>query len=206
MVARRDRGLRKKTTLLEYLAYMRSAAAEDPFYLSDWRLSQACPELADAYAVPPCFSSWLEHLSASVRPEFRWIYLGPAGSGTRLHTDVWDTAAWNALLSGRKAWTFFCRDTSGTTVFRCVQRAGDIIFTPSGCPHAVSNLSRTLALTENFVNELNYKNVLTFLRRHRRAAWVGRLQSLEAHYRAGTFRAAPAVTAQPTRSLRMAKG
>lgn len=37
----------------------------------------------------------------------------------------------------------------------CVQRPGDIIFTPSNWWHQVRNETSTLALTENFINETN---------------------------------------------------
>jgi oxalate decarboxylase/phosphoglucose isomerase-like protein (cupin superfamily) len=37
----------------------------------------------------------------------------------------------------------------------CVQRPGDIIFTPSNWWHQVRNDTCTLALTENFINETN---------------------------------------------------
>ena len=37
----------------------------------------------------------------------------------------------------------------------CVLEAGDLLFVPAGCPHAVENLSDTLAVSCNYVDATN---------------------------------------------------
>jgi len=109
---------------------------------------------------------------------FRWLFVGPKGSYSRLHLDPAGSAAWNACLQGRKRFVFFrpehmndlhidlskpqqrahefpeyIHDTS--TLPHCAQEliveAGDVIYAPPRWPHFVENLSNTVSLTENFV-------------------------------------------------------
>lgn len=37
----------------------------------------------------------------------------------------------------------------------CVLGAGDLLFVPFGCPHRVQNLTKSLAISANFVDESN---------------------------------------------------
>ena len=43
----------------------------------------------------------------SLLDERQWVVLGPAGSGSRWHTDPHATDAWNLLIDGRKLWAFW---------------------------------------------------------------------------------------------------
>ena len=103
--------------LNEYLAYARGRAelAASPLYLfEDLSL---CKEgeckyaLLARYAVPDLFPRDLFALEglagAEGRPRFRWLLIGPARSGSRLHVDPVGTSAWNTLLSGHKRWVLF---------------------------------------------------------------------------------------------------
>jgi histone arginine demethylase JMJD6 len=103
--------------LNEYLAYARGRAelAASPLYLfEDLSL---CKEgerkhaLLARYAVPELFPRDLFALAglegAEGRPRFRWLLIGPARSGSRLHVDPVGTSAWNTLLSGHKRWVLF---------------------------------------------------------------------------------------------------
>jgi hypothetical protein len=159
-----------------YLEYMENTQDELPDYLSRWSLS-SFPELAAQYRRPPHFTCWSDRLPDELRPTWKWLYLGPRGSGSAMHRDFIGSAAWNVLFVGEKVWRFYPPNQRSQVyagevdAFRpdcvrfplfseaeglsCVQRPGDIIFTPSDWWHQVRNETCTLALTENFINETN---------------------------------------------------
>lgn len=109
------------------------------------------------------------------RKSFRWIIIGPAGSGTGLHIDPDNTSAWNALLRGTKRWVLLppdvegiscefkggaaewfktvlprLRDSVGDKVIEVTQQRGDLVFIPAGWFHAVLNCEETICVTQNF--------------------------------------------------------
>ncbi|CAI7851278.1 unnamed protein product [Closterium sp. NIES-53] len=43
----------------------------------------------------------------SGRPDFRWLIMGPARSGSSWHIDPNSTCAWNAVITGSKKWILF---------------------------------------------------------------------------------------------------
>ncbi|MFS7946220.1 putative transcription factor & chromatin remodeling &Metalloenzymes JmjC family [Helianthus anomalus] len=72
-------------TLTDYFVYSDQAQEERPLYLFD-----------------PKF--------ANKRPDYRWIIIGPAGSGSSFHIDPNSTLAWNAVVKGSKKWVLFPPD------------------------------------------------------------------------------------------------
>lgn len=171
----------RKTTprnmlLGSYLEYMEKTDDAVPDYLRAWCLASH-PELRAHYRRPPHFPCWTDRLPRDVRPTWKWLYIGPPRSGSAMHRDFMGTAAWNVLFEGEKTWWFYPPDQRAhvydgeVDVFQpdharfplfaeaqgvsCVQRPGDIIFTPSNWWHQVRNETSTLALTENFINETN---------------------------------------------------
>jgi len=173
-------GGRKTTSrimkLNSYLEYMESTQDEIPDYLSRWCLA-GFPELRAQYRRPAHFPCWTDCLPSDLRPTWKWLYMGPAGSGSGMHSDFMGTSAWNVLFAGRKLWRFYPPDQRSrlyageVDAFRpdyvkfplfsdaeglaCVQRPGDTIFTPPNWWHQVRNETSTLALTENVANETN---------------------------------------------------
>jgi hypothetical protein len=47
----------------------------------------------------------------SIRPDFRWIVIGPQRTGAPWHQDPARTSAWNALVKGRKRWAIYPPDS-----------------------------------------------------------------------------------------------
>ncbi|WP_250518533.1 hypothetical protein [Caballeronia sp. ATUFL_M1_KS5A] len=45
-------------------------------------------------------------------PIYEWVILGPAGTQVGTHRDMFGTASWNLLLSGRKVWRFWAPEAS----------------------------------------------------------------------------------------------
>ena len=54
----------------------------------------------------------LERLEPVLRPDTRWLLLGPARSGTAIHKDPRNTAAWNTVCSGVKRWALLSPEVS----------------------------------------------------------------------------------------------
>ena len=42
----------------------------------------------------------------------------------------------------------------------CILKAGELLFVPAGCPHRVENLTKSLAISANFVDQSNLDLVL----------------------------------------------
>ena len=58
--------------------------------------------------VPPYFTDDLFHvLGEEERPNYRWLIVGPARSGSIWHTDPNATSAWNAVVTGAKKWILY---------------------------------------------------------------------------------------------------
>lgn len=91
--------------------------------------------------------------------DFRFCYVGPAGTFTPLHRDVYSSYSWSANIVGRKRWWLFppdrlerLKDRHGDFVFdvrtledegggiQLIQQEGQVIFVPSGWYHQVQNL------------------------------------------------------------------
>lgn len=117
-----DDGYPVKIKLKYFARYMANSAMKDdsPLYVfdsmylekaggggDDKKHKAACPILHD-YAVPKYFREDLFSLVGEHRrPPYRWMLLGPARSGTRLHIDPLATSAWNTLIYGLKRWVLF---------------------------------------------------------------------------------------------------
>ncbi|KAF8976183.1 hypothetical protein BGZ46_008478 [Entomortierella lignicola] len=125
-------------------------------------------------------------LSKETRPSFRWILIGPQRTGAPWHVDPSGTSAWNTLLSGHKRWALYPPHVippghdpdslerlssvewyldvypslpSGLRPIEIVQHPGQTIYVPSGWWHMVLNMDDTVAVTQNFADETNLRNV-----------------------------------------------
>ncbi|ETV92387.1 hypothetical protein, variant 2 [Aphanomyces invadans] len=202
-----DRGT---MTLDAYLALLESGKAEaKQQYMKDWHFTRDFPETA-AYTyvdrtpwhyscqfIPACrtpiffqddwLNWWWDQPTTPTRDDYRFVYLGPAGSTTPLHHDVLLSYSWSINICGRKEWLLFpptetwklwdrsgrCTATNATefdaTQFphlatahhvRVVQGVGEALFVPSGWYHQVQNLDRdTLSVNHNWFNAYSLEQV-----------------------------------------------
>ncbi|KAJ1923541.1 hypothetical protein IWQ60_005820 [Tieghemiomyces parasiticus] len=126
-------------TLHNYYRYAdQQTLDESPIYLFDKQFGRTCPALLDDFEVPEYFGEDLFHVLGDVasattsaggidatisptppshRPDYRWIIIGPARSGSTFHKDPNATSAWNAVITGAKKWIMFPPDCLPPGVF-----------------------------------------------------------------------------------------
>ena len=173
--------------------------SESLLYMKDATFHLDTPLMQD-FATPEPFRNLLcspeltdkhPRLNSPNYPAWSWLYLGPKGSMSPLHVDIFESSAWNCVLEGRKLWLFYgpehsaasLQDGNGEFVnpflvanwkldqlkhgkpHIVIQNPGDVVFTPSSWYHAVYNLEPGIALTENFVNHSNVGRVRTAVKR-----------------------------------------
>lgn len=132
-------------TMEEYIQYASTVQEEAPLYLFE-RDFAAVPELPHDYTVPAYFRESLvlplgegnvdtvesgqgrvhvpdlfSLVGEQRRPDYKWLVVGPASSGSLFHIDPNMTNAWNVSLAGRKKWIFY----PPTRVPPGVQRSDD---------------------------------------------------------------------------------
>ncbi|KAG2679855.1 hypothetical protein I3760_11G071300 [Carya illinoinensis] len=96
--------------LEEYFQYSDQTREERPLYLFDPKFAEKVPKLGSEYKVPLYFGEDLFNVLGNDRPDYRWIIIGPAGSGSSFHIDPNSTSAWNAVIKGSKKWVLFPPD------------------------------------------------------------------------------------------------
>ncbi|EFJ18505.1 hypothetical protein SELMODRAFT_419906 [Selaginella moellendorffii] len=94
-------------TLSNYFVYAKSVKEERPLYLFDPKFGEKVPQLAADYEVPVYFREDLFSILGKERPDYRWLILGPARSGSSFHIDPNSTSAWNAVVKGSKKWILY---------------------------------------------------------------------------------------------------
>lgn len=169
-------------------------------YLKDWHLCRDS-SAEDVFTLPVYFSSdWLnEYWDALDVDDYRFVYMGPAGSWSPFHADIFRSFSWSANICGRKKWLFFppgqeeaLRDRHGglpydvtspalldshlyprrghcSPALELTQEAGEMVFVPSGWHHQVHNLEDTISINHNWVNGCNLANMWHFLQQELRA-------------------------------------
>ena len=99
-----------RMALKDYLSYAEHAwgQGEKPLYIFDNKFEQRAQSLPQRYCVPPYFKEDLfASMSAADRPDYRWLLIGPQGSGAPFHTDPHMTHAWNVVTVGKKRVSFY---------------------------------------------------------------------------------------------------
>ncbi|CAO2827158.1 unnamed protein product [Amaranthus hypochondriacus] len=93
--------------LEDYFRYSDLTREERPLYLFDPKFAEKVQTLGDEYEVPIYFREDLFSVLGEERPDYRWVIIGPAGSGSSFHIDPNSTSAWNAVIKGSKKWVLF---------------------------------------------------------------------------------------------------
>jgi hypothetical protein len=96
-----------RMSMSQYLQYAQQTREERPLYLFDHQFGEEVPQLAADYSVPTYFSEDLFSVLGDDRPNYRWLIVGPARSGSSFHIDPNSTSAWNAVVRGRKKWILY---------------------------------------------------------------------------------------------------
>ncbi|KAJ4962093.1 hypothetical protein NE237_022003 [Protea cynaroides] len=168
-------------------------------YLKDWHFVKEYPDYAP-YTTPLFFrDDWLNiyldshpmhwdpdtyHKTNDVNcSDYRFVYMGPKGTWTPLHADVFRSYSWSANVCGKKKWFFLspsqCHlvydsnmkssvydifgdvpdakfpDFNKAIWLECTQEQNEIIFVPSGWYHQVHNLEDTISINHNWFNAYN---------------------------------------------------
>lgn len=134
-------------SLRHYFAYCEAVENKDdqPLYIFDKHFANKVPSLTEDYAVPEYFSDDLFNVLGENRPDYRWLIIGPARSGSSFHKDPNCTSAWNAVIKGRKKWVLFPPHVSPPGVF------------PSGDE---GDVTAPISITEWFLNFYDRQQIL----------------------------------------------
>ncbi|XP_056631551.1 2-oxoglutarate and iron-dependent oxygenase JMJD4 [Diorhabda sublineata] len=150
-------------------------------YVKNWHLSLQHPE-DKFYEVPLYFASdWLNEFCVNnLEDDYRFVYMGPSGTWTPFHHDVFSSYSWSANIIGTKKWIMvppgseeYAKDSLGNLIYdiqsiassedtpqslkviEVFQNAGEAIFVPSGWHHQVHNFGYTISVNHNWVNGCN---------------------------------------------------
>ncbi|XP_049633992.1 2-oxoglutarate and iron-dependent oxygenase JMJD4 isoform X1 [Suncus etruscus] len=187
--------------LRDYISYWREyieggySSPKGCLYLKDWHLCRDT-SAEDVFTLPVYFSSdWLnEYWDTLDVDDYRFIYMGPTGSWSPFHADIFRSFSWSVNICGRKKWIFFppgqeetLRDGRGNLPYdvtspslrdtcpdsspplEVMQEAGEMVFVPSGWHHQVHNLQDTISINHNWVNGCNLWNMWLFLQQELRS-------------------------------------
>ena len=153
------------------------------WYLKDWHLlqfltNQDCgtalesPPPLPLYTTPSIFerdilNRFLERCCdyGEKGGDYKFVYWGPAGSRTSLHSDVLHSFSWSYNVVGMKKWIFHVplpsctlendREEIKQCCFEVIQQAGETIFVPSTWKHEVVNIVETLSVNHNWITSAN---------------------------------------------------
>ncbi|KAI9140350.1 hypothetical protein BKA69DRAFT_1080543 [Paraphysoderma sedebokerense] len=153
-------------------------------YLKDWHFVRDFPEYK-AYETPLIFQDdWLNYWfdrREDVKDDYRFVYMGCAGTWTPFHHDVLSSYSWSSNICGKKKWYLFppnqshlFKDQNGNTVydihnvdeklfprfkeakmFEITQNEGWTLFVPSGWYHQVENMTDAISINHNYCNSFN---------------------------------------------------
>ncbi|KAF9185465.1 hypothetical protein BGZ51_007949 [Haplosporangium sp. Z 767] len=94
-------------TMRNYFKYAQGTKDESPLYLFDKNFGERCEGILEDMEVPVYFREDFFGMMGEKRPDYRWLIVGPARSGSTFHKDPNATSAWNAVITGSKKWIMF---------------------------------------------------------------------------------------------------
>lgn len=189
---------------------------EEMWYLKDWHFADMFPEY-QAYKIPHFFrddwlNEWFDHLAEASGvlstehvlarnkvSDYRFVYMGPAGSFTPLHTDVLMSHSWSVNVCGRKRWRllhpkyadllknktktrmaydFYADDEdeypwlcmARNHVIEVIQYPCEAIFVPSMWYHTVENMDDVISINHNWISTSSIMNSFRYLEEERKKA------------------------------------
>jgi Cupin-like domain len=155
-----------------------------PLYMNSYSPFVAHPELLQEFTDPYFLTNQYRTLQGPAadwyNQGFGWVFIGPAGTVTPLHVDLFGTHAWLAQITGRKrCWLFAPSDApylydgkvnplkpdlqhfpayAEARPIELVLEPGEVLFIPTGWLHFVVALEKSITLTFNFVDASNFSN------------------------------------------------
>ena len=107
-----------ESTTFSIIAEIWKQGAGQSLYVKDWHLAKAVEQPSsgvDASLGPPFYSTpdlfkddWMNaYYSSHTSDDFRFVYVGAAGTYTPLHRDVYCSYSWSTNVCGRKRWWLF---------------------------------------------------------------------------------------------------
>lgn len=159
---------------------------KDKLYVKDFHFCIEAPSTRNAYTIPEYFeddwlNAWFDGDDDGVaktfgkdfkKSDYKFLYLGPQGSSTPVHTDVVRSHSWSAQIAGTKQWKLVhptyapniedhngicsCENLAHThdddNIMTVIQYPGEIIFVPSGWYHEVANIENSLSINHNWID------------------------------------------------------
>ena len=155
----------KKMRLAEFIDWILSGAgpAEEPrWYTLQYSPFADHPELLKDFAFPEFCRTLLDFRAPAQKSwylrKFGWLFIGPAGTETLPHADLFSTHAWLAQLVGRKRVSL--RGLAGAEGLAASEdvelEPGDVLLIPAGRVHSAQSLEPSVTLSFNFVNHTNH--------------------------------------------------
>jgi histone arginine demethylase JMJD6 len=156
-------------------------ATDTPLYLTHFSPFSRFPKLLEDFSQPYFIENCYAGLTGQMRDwyfdNFSWVFIGPAGTLSPLHVDLFGTHAWLAQIAGRKQFTLFPPqdgpylydgkvdplnpDFERYPLFAqakahvTILEPGEVIFIPAGWVHHVVSLDTSISVTFNYANASN---------------------------------------------------